>query len=177
MKLSSNSSTSASSVKLTAEAGKTHSVTIGGVGRPVVGRIVLPASLAAMPWVSNNAFIRSKLDLPKIPYPENFSTLSVEERKAWYAKWAATDEGKKLAAAYDKYYDEMRHYTVAVAADGSFHTEEVLAGSYVLTLDIRRPSGNHDDVLASGSKDFVVPAIPGGVSDEVLDLGEVVLKE
>src|SRR5437867_5145212 len=72
-----------------------------------------------------------------------------------------------------------RYYALRVAEDGSFRIENVLSGTYQLSIHLTEPSG---DRLGSGppignlTRDVVVPEIPGGVADEPLDLGALTIQ-
>ena len=60
--------------------------------------------------------------------------------------------------------------------DGTFRIEDVPAGRYVLELPFRGGAGgDSSERLAFARVDVVVPEIPGGRSDEPLDIGAVPL--
>ena len=65
-------------------------------------------------------------------------------------------------------------------ADGTFRAEDIPAGVYEITIRLNPPPGNDfnrtHDTIASGKTTFTVPEIPGGVSDEPLDIGVIPLK-
>ncbi len=72
-----------------------------------------------------------------------------------------------------------RACTVKLEADGSFRVEDVEAGTYELSImlsepprDPYRPGIGHD-FLATARREVVVPPMPGGRSDEPLDLGTI----
>src|SRR5437867_7924397 len=72
-----------------------------------------------------------------------------------------------------------RYYALRVAEDGSFRIENVLSGTYQLSIHLTEPSG---DRFGSGppignlTRDVVVPEIPGGVADQPLDLGALTIQ-
>jgi hypothetical protein len=69
----------------------------------------------------------------------------------------------------------MHSYALTVAADGTFRADDVVPDIYTLTLQFadERPRLK---LSAKGKRDaVVVPEIPGGRSDEPLDIGQVEL--
>ena len=151
------------------EPDKTTWVDLGGTGRPVVGRFVLPAGIkpgAVFPYL-NQTLTRIR---PEPPYP-NF--LEGPQREAWLSEWLATDEGK----AYDR---SARVFDTNVRPDGRFRVEDVPAGKYTLQAQVNEPGkgvpGSYGPELARIETEVVVPEIPGGRSDEPLDLGTIELK-
>lgn len=65
--------------------------------------------------------------------------------------------------------------------DGSFRIEDVLAGKYNLHIDLREGGSNSlsrmsAPKIASLTKEIEVPALPGGRSDEPLDLGNLTVE-
>jgi RNA polymerase sigma factor (sigma-70 family) len=154
---------------VTVKPGRTTWVDLGGTGRPVVGRFALPAGIKAgaiFPY--NNQTL--ELIRPEPPYPE---ILSGKERQAWLTEWLATAEG-------EAYSSSERTLDTNVRPDGRFRIEDVPAGKYRLTAEVREPGngvpGTYGAELASIDTEIVVPEIPGGRSDAPLDLGTIELK-
>ena len=153
-------------VSVNVDPGKTAQVNVGGTGRPVVGRAVKPPGQEiAIDW-SNGQFL-FRLQPPPINEPPNMTR---EQRAAWYKTWATTAEGK----AYLAWQENPRIHGFAVARDGSFRIDDVAAGTYNLSLQLY--DGQRRRAIATIKRTVVVPAIPGGRSDEPLDLGELELK-
>ncbi len=134
--------------------GATARVDVGGTGRPVVGKVKAPAGLAGpIDWTfsSNNL-------IPKVP-PIPAALILSGLRKA-----------PRLAGG---------GYTVKLEADGSFRVEDVEAGTYDFLIVVNEPPsdpfkvGLGQEVLATARLEVVVPAMPGGRSDDPLDLGTV----
>ncbi len=114
---------------------------VGGTGRPIVGKVVLPAELVGRDdWL--------------------YSTCNLSRKPAG---------GGPVGAGV----------VFAVEPDGSFRIEDIEAGTYELHLEINKrpddpsegPFGNK--TIATGRREVVVPAMPGGRSDEPMDLGKV----
>ena len=150
---------------LSVKPGEIARVDIGGMGRPVAGRLAAPGK-------SDVDFSRSfrslNLKLPEIVAPKG---LSDEEKAAWSKAWSESSEGRarRLAA---------RNYAVTVESDGRFRIDDVPAGTYDLTISVQGPlpdNGKGYDVLGTLRQTFIVPEMPGGRSDETLDLGTLEL--
>jgi thiol-disulfide isomerase/thioredoxin len=150
------------------KAGQTARVDIGGTGRPVVGRVIAPGG-AKVDWSVGFHSLRPaqpKLDIPK--------DLSPEQKARWYEEWSHTPEGK----AYQE--RSQRNYCVKVEGDGSFRVDDVPAGEYDLNIAVNEPlPGNQcgigGDLLGSVTHKVNVPEMPGGRSDEPLDVGTLEL--
>ena len=64
--------------------------------------------------------------------------------------------------------------------DGSFRIEDVEAGTYDLVIVVDEPPHNPQDspshkALGTARREVIVPEMPGGRSDEPLDLGTIPL--
>jgi peroxiredoxin len=160
-------------------AGETVNVTLGGEGRPVVGRLVLPPDCnESVNW--SNTIVTLTLKLPGPPRPEDFNEMIKPEKRAWNNSWRQSEEGK----AYIKMeWEKARSYAVEVDQDGSFHAEDVPAGAYTLQVTVGAPPGGmwwwrapgpsvgQTDFSGTLTYEFEVPDMNEGWSDEPLDLG------
>lgn len=162
-------------------AGETVKVTIGGEGRPVVGRFVLPAD-CNRPVNWSNAIVTLALKLPGPPRPEDFNEMIEQEKRAWNRAWRQSEEGK----AYTKMeWEQVRSYAVKIDQDGSFRAEDVPTGTYQLQVTLgdtpgvgwwsRRPGPSVEPLGFSGTltHEFEVPDMNEVWSDEPLDLGSL----
>lgn len=154
---------------VTVKPDKTTWVDLGGTGRPVVGRFILPTGIKAgaiFPYY-NQTLERIR---PEPPYP---AILSVKEREGWLAEWLATAQGEAYASSEQVFDTNVR-------PDGSFRIEDVPAGKYRLHAEVHEPGngvpGYYGPELASINTEIAVPEIPGGRSDMPLDLGTIELK-
>jgi peroxiredoxin len=151
------------------EPGKTATVTIGGTGRPVVGRIAMPEDArtrATGGWTFGHLSLSSDW-LPLPPYPQD----RMEMEEEWWLQQRAT---------LQKRLEEMpTPYQVATfqpQPDYSFRIDDVPAGTYMLTVQIYGPaSSGQPDMIGVVHRTIEVPATPDGPSDEPLDLGELPL--
>ncbi len=154
--------------------GTTTTVDIGGDGRPVIGKLDLPADVKGESWVAMG-FLNTKVDFPKINLPPEFEKKSREEQAKWYQDFQATPEGKAYMDAVRKTQAGTHHYPVDVDKDGKFTAEDVVGGTYTLQIGIQKSSGNNfgydpRSQLATATKEFEVPE---GASAEPLDLGVI----
>jgi protocatechuate 3,4-dioxygenase beta subunit len=175
-----NSWTSYTLSTVEVSAGKTISVNVGGMGRPVVGKVVIPPELASrtdwsfgfsqMYTQRNNAF-------PSVPIPDDIKKASREKQQEWYQNWQKTDAGKAMIAVIQKANAGQRNYAFSVAADGTFRVEDVVAGTYEVSVRLRSnntPNGM-GDAVGLGSARLVVPEMPGGRSDEPLQMDPIAI--
>jgi hypothetical protein len=132
-------------------AGETTYVALGGMGRPVVGRIAVAGTDVTINW--KTAFPSMVLKLPGSP---------PTDAEAYYA-WVQSEAGRNRLRS-------ERLYHINVAQDDSFRVEDVLAGTYELTVFINSLGGQ----LVMG--EVVVPEMPGGRSDTPLDLGVITFR-
>jgi peroxiredoxin len=114
-------------------AGRSHELTIGGTGRPVTGRLLLPPNTA---WMVRNAAIEPKVATGK-----------------------------------------PAHLGVNVSVDGRFRAENIGPGEYKLRISIHEPPPDDEcgwgRLVGDFSREFTVSNVPGGVSDDPLDLGDL----
>jgi len=156
---------------VTVKSGETTKVTIGGQGRPVVGRIATPED-----------FDRD------VDFSESELSLKIESNSASrYVPpdaWTAEDLSRKRHAAYETpesmaYMGGRLQLTrIRISADGSFRVEDIPAGTYRLEFRLGTPANidRQGRRLAPLKHFFTVPEIPGGRSDEPLDLGVIPMR-
>ena len=67
-----------------------------------------------------------------------------------------------------------------IKPDGTFRVDDVPAGAYSLSIRVHEPptgqQGRPGDEVGRLSHEFEVPEMPGGRSDEPLDIGTLELK-
>ncbi len=137
--------------------GETSEVTLGGMGRPVIGRVVVIGIDSQIDWSRvGHALVRK---LPDVQVPSRADI-------AAYNAWAETEEGRNRIRL-------QRQYGFRIEPDGSFRVEDVEAGTYTMNILVP-PNPGHP--MASIRTEIVVPEIPGGRSDTPLDLGVLKLQ-
>jgi hypothetical protein len=153
-----------------ASPGKVTHFNIGGSGRPIIGKVVLPSHLDLKrlnkwPGIDSISYFRRDVPWPnKQPLP--YATVPDEEREDSVRAWRKTQE------AIDNFKNEYR-CEIDPAADGTFRLDDVPPGNYVLTLSFmelgEKESGGE---VARKVVKVEVPESPAP-TDQPLDLGEI----
>lgn len=156
-----------------AESGETVHVTMGGTGRPVLGKVMVPDAIReVVSW--NVGSFRITLKQPDPPKPEGSENWSPEEAQAWYKQWQASEKGKAHKRA-------RRSYAFKVMDDGSFRVDDVLPGTYALAIAVHEPPPANQcgwrELIAKAGLDFEIPLMETERSDDPFDIGTVNLKE
>jgi peroxiredoxin len=138
--------------------GQTLIADIGGRGRPVTGRAV-PADSDAQGKFHGSVWPSIRHQMRR---PPNWSELSAEERTALTAAWEKSPDAKL-------YNQEKCNLNFEVAADGAFIVPDVPAGDYRLWISSKAPAVP----ISRADISFTVPEMPGGRSDEPLDVGVI----
>lgn len=135
--------------KYTTVAGETVTVKAGGVGRPVIGKLALPATL--MQPVNFVGQVHCQIATDGI---------AAQVMRSLTASRRATPD-------------------FVVMSDGKIRADEVVPGEYTLRLTLREPHRKTAPFgqapLATGTITFTVPSSPACPTDEVLDVGTVQL--
>jgi len=155
--------------------GQTTKMRLGGEGRPVTGRFVPPQGYD-MPIYFGNGLRSLATQRPERPRPDNYDRMTKRQQQQWYKEWYKTDEYRKFQDAY-WHNKNWRQYAFSINKDGSFRIEDVIAGKYQFTVWIeeRLTGQGRPEEIAGYYGTIEVPEIPGGRSDEPLDLGELEL--
>ncbi len=158
------------------KSGETTSVTLGGNGRPVIGRILPPAGENR---VFNGTNVMGFLELKQTGEADVIRQAAQEKLdgpaiRVRLRQWSKTEDGKA-------YWRARRIYRIAVSPDGSFRANEVPTGIYNLHMQYyeQRVLDSHQTMTACVAMletEVIVPEIPDGHSDEPLDLGDMTLK-
>jgi hypothetical protein len=150
---------------LTVRPGETNQVEYGGTGRPITGRVSGDAN-----WKNDDHMLVPKLP-PAAGYPsiEDFATIAAFEK----ARDAQARKAGRGDVSYQLQFD----------SDGSFRIDDVPAGTYELRIRVTEPPNKGEDrfmrqanELGSLTREVIVPPMPGGRSDEPLDLGTLDLE-
>ena len=150
-------------VDLEVRPGETLRVELGGTGRPIVGRLTRPRGLdAEVDWTYGSYSFGNQ---PRQPEPP--AGLSDEDTRRW---WRESEPAKAYRRA-------GRHFPLVVGPDGSFRVEDVPAGRYVLKIPFEGLSrSSREGRQAFAHCEVAVPEVPGGRSDEPLDVGAIPLE-
>ena len=149
--------------------GETVRVQVGGTGRPVVGRLAVPEGAALADFVLGyGGHLATGRKVP--PTPDDYPDFTEEQRDAW---WDAFPRRPRVAPTWRTENGNTRSTS---RPDGMFRVEDVPAGRYVLTLPFEgRTEGDRSGRRAFARAEVVVPEMPGGRSDQPLDIGAVPL--
>jgi beta-lactamase regulating signal transducer with metallopeptidase domain/Tol biopolymer transport system component/5-hydroxyisourate hydrolase-like protein (transthyretin family) len=146
--------------RVTVKTGAVTQVVYGGTGRPVIGKVVLSDPRRKLDWTSGHHSLSTRFPQPppEMRTPEG------------YRAWQKSPEFREAVA-------NQRHYAPTWQPDGSFRFDDVAAGQYQLNLHFVEPADSLPQTpLGFIVREVEVPEIPGGQSDEPLDLGELRLE-
>jgi|GEM_PF-2114161 len=149
--------------------GQTVSVTLGGTGRPVVGRVIIPAELKSLKhWrlgVGTATNIRTIINPPPLPIPRNVLRKPLAEQLAWYKRFVHSNAYKLYWRFLTKAQRTWFYWTpVMVQPDGAYRIENVRPGSYRIMVDAWNPKTRQD--IAMGATQLDIGPIKGGVSNK-----------
>jgi RNA polymerase sigma factor (sigma-70 family) len=135
---------------------------IGGRGRPITGRAVVADSDAQVKFYGSV--------WPRTPHqmrrPPNWSELSADEQAALTAAWEKSPDAKL-------YNQEKCSIDFRLARDGTFIVPDLPAGNYGITVINWSGAPVSSRIISRGNVPLTVPEMPGGHSDEPLDVGEI----
>jgi hypothetical protein len=162
------------------EPGATAEVTLGGKGRPVIGRVEAPEGWSQP--VDFTAESEASIDSNRRlhPFPLSFyrgKTALGPEWSQWLRSWPMNPEGRA-------YEGQRFGSAVGLGRDGSFRIEDVPPGAYRLAIGVNGKQkfthyvGSYHDPRPFGRiiRTFTVPPITGGRTDEPMDLGVLRLR-
>ena len=181
-------------VNFSQKPGDVTQLTLGGKGRPVIGKIVVNGYEGKIDWRADVQNL--ELILPPNDDLPDLLALS-REQSAKIQAADSEDEKKRLIAEMQKsreegiakqrsfyatekgreYYFQNRRYVLNFAQDGTFRIEDVPRGKYRLRIDLREggegPTRFSSPPIANLTREVIIPDSPGGRSDEPFDLGEI----
>ena len=144
--------------------GESLTIDIGGRGRPISGK----ASLIDADNAAPVKFYGSvwPLTLHQMKRPPNWPELSPEEQERLTAQWEKTPDAKI-------YNQERCPIDFRLNTDGTFAVPDLPTGLYRVVVASWSGAPVRSQVLSRGATVISIPEIPGGRSDEVLDIGNV----
>ena len=161
MRIASCSAASVSKRLMSAKGGDWLRSVIGGSGRPVIGRVAPDDPSRTINWTNGNQRLgAAPARPPAFRTPEG------------YQQWFNSPEAVAAREA-------IVSYPIVFASDGSFRAEDVPAGRYQMYLNFyeRRQTGSGFDPTAGWlNHEFEIEPMPGGRSNDALDLGTLELK-
>jgi thiol-disulfide isomerase/thioredoxin len=142
----------------------------GASGRPIIGKLNIPDDLKGkvqMPRIGRLSRVR-----PTFVVPPGYQDLSPDEKRRLQDEFHQTP-------AYQDYLTNPSGYGVIVQPDGSFRANDVPAGQYLLSFTVlkdRPDENNFVGMVASVTMPVTVPEMPGGKSDQPLDVSKLELE-
>jgi RNA polymerase sigma factor (sigma-70 family) len=170
-------------------AGQTVKVELGAAGRPVTGKVTVPAGWENQVPLKNDkthyweisARLIKPLDLlgginPEMggmPLPPGWHAMPPLQQSNYRRNWDRSPAG--IAYRRVMFADET-----SLADGGAFRFDVLRPGRYALNIRnlVLIADQNMLEDVAGASLDFNVPALPGGarVTDQAVDLGSITLK-
>lgn len=170
--------------------GETRRITLGGKGRPVIGRLVvhgydgqidyrndvqtIQTIVAPPPGLPNLTALSQAfaVKMRSLDNSEARRTAMAEHQKEWDAAMKKTREFYQTKAGQE-YYLSKHRYALNFSQDGSFRIEDVPGGKYNLQIELHEPGGNsfQQPLIGSLTKEIILPDSPGGRSDKAFNLG------
>jgi hypothetical protein len=154
--------------------GETAQVQIGGVGRPVTGRLLAPPDIEIRSWSNQVTLAQLHIEWDDYHVPKELTGNAAER---WKLEFEDTEAGRA-------WFRDQYSYEFKVGADGSFTIPEVLPGKYRLFVNVGQGylgSGSDsttsrpgDPQIAQTGMRVTVPDAAGD-SGSPVDLGDVIL--
>jgi hypothetical protein len=154
--------------------GETAQVQLGGVGRPVTGKLVAPPGVEIRSWPNQVTSAQLSVEWDDYHVPKELSGNAVER---WKLVFEDTEAGRA-------WFRDQCSYEFKVGADGSFSIPEVLPGKYRIFVSVGQgylgsgpdsTTGDPGDPrIASTGMQVTVPDASGDNGWPV-DFGEIVL--
>jgi hypothetical protein len=177
------------SIPATFVAGETTQVELSRNGRPVIGKLHVPELREGVPLRDFSGITLQMVPVsceiptrPEIPLPSEIDPEKDRDRAmAWWDTWKDSEEGRLYQAEVKLYHTIIQKWqSTAVYAkaqqDGSFLFEDMPAGDYRLMARLYVGSAaGQSPVVYSAEREFTIPAMPDGRSDEPLDIGDLTL--
>jgi hypothetical protein len=160
IKISPNSWMHSHNTSVSIEPGQTTRVNFGDEGAVIKGQV----RMEVPPGEGEELNFSGSLNTKSPEFNHNFAT--PEEANAFYKSDAWKEQMK-----------QMKHYGVAVNADGTFSVDSIPPGEYTLSISANKPKPGQDSwnqtQVASGSTTITVPAsaspnAPIGLPDVIL---------
>ncbi|MGC3961504.1 MAG: carboxypeptidase-like regulatory domain-containing protein [Verrucomicrobiota bacterium] len=161
IKMNPNSWMHSHNTSVTVESGKTARVSFGEEGAVIKGQVRIEVPPGEGEVINFSGSLNTKLPNMNL----NFAT--PEEAAAFYKSDAWKEQMK-----------QMKHYGIAVNADGSFSVDSIPPGEYTLSVGATKPKPGQDSwsqrPFASGSTTITVPS--SASPNAPIGLGDLILK-
>jgi thiol-disulfide isomerase/thioredoxin len=187
----------AQTTKVELSPGKTERITLGGRGRPVIGKFVVNGYEGKIDWRADVQNLEAKPEKPDgLPdmlamsraLSEKFKSAKTDDEKTALRAEMETERKaalEKTIAFYRspagiEYSKKQSRDALVFQQDGTFRIEDVPGGKYMIRLELHE-GGKGDSVvnrfntplIARLEKDVEIPGAAGERSDEPFDLGVI----
>jgi hypothetical protein len=167
-------------VPVTVKSGATTEVTVGGGGRPVIGRIaILGGDQEDVDWHRDVHTLQSQMVLPNTLTPPAITgNMSNDERQKAYreynerqAAFFRTEKGREMQR-------QQRNYVLLFDTNGNYRVDNVLPGTYTLYVSPTNPDrgDNYYENIGSLNHTVTIPEPAAGKPDEPYDIGKLELQ-
>lgn len=85
-----------------------------------------------IPFEEISVNLYQQVELPPIPLPENWTSMTAEEQQAWAIAFEESEEGKKFLDQRDALLDAAKDFQVLLEKDGKFVVYDIPVGVYDL---------------------------------------------
>jgi protocatechuate 3,4-dioxygenase beta subunit len=168
--------------KVTVEAGKAATVTIGGKGRTVIARLNRPVPAdggmnGVVRYVSGahaNIMDAASMAIGQQMValrPANWDKMDAAQQDKWAQEWRQSEEGKAFIKLSQEVQKKSRYIPCVLQPDGKLEAWEVPSGQYVLNVSLGRVAAGAYVSEGTVRHTFEVPPIKGNDLDTPLDLG------
>ena len=157
--------------------GETLEIRIGGAGRPVIGKLILPPDSNRPDDLTWDLCTLETVG-PDLPKPAGYDRMTVAEQHEWSRQWARTPAARAyFEAAY--HAPNRRSYHFSVDENDAFRIDDVIPGRYVFSVILRgsAPSSRPTRFRGPYHATIEVPPMTQTYTSEPLDLGAVMLKK
>ncbi len=161
------------------QAGQTTQITLGGKGWKVVGKVKVNGPERSVDWKFDVQWLNSKSAGPPAPHPKDFA--SAEDYERAELQWEQGERALWASAAGLEAQQHQRRYVLDFDADGSFKIDDVIPGTYELSIKVSDPNapgpflGSPGQTILSLTKEMVIPEVTAGADGEPFDLGDLEL--
>jgi hypothetical protein len=160
------------------KAGQTLTVQIGGVGRPVIGKLILPAGAGSIKNYMLNGNVNGTTSTATSEYPAqmpaNIRNGSSAAQEIWMQFFRITPAGQQWSQSHPPPQPIQRQYWLELGEGNSFRIEDVVPGDYNVFINMNPMQGGR---LLSQQLQFTMPPVPGGYSAEPLVLPDITLRQ
>ena len=160
------------------EPGRTTQITLGGTGRTLVGTVKVNGLAREIDWQRDVQNLSSKSSRPPAPKREDFTSESAF--KTAQTEWSSQEREFWLSETGRDFQLSSHQYVPLFDTNGSFRIDDVLPGTYQLSIHISDPtvadSSFSGKSLGSIEQELTVPEASDGSEQPPIDLGVLELQ-